>query len=231
MVMNYIWDLLIQAEEEGFLTKDIYFHLAKIYSPYMELSPQLLNSQEIEQHVEVNPYYRYFDIFKDLFHPDHTTDEAFRDALLDITLHFLAEIDRMQGLNKKEYYIRFMLRDIEANVFGKLVRDKIKSFSKKEQEIIALNMLRLYQTGEALYLIKDTLKNIFRNCFIYVKSEENDELLLYIHQKKTIENINKVQLIQEIFLPIGFQMEVYWQYHFGIIDVEETMKLDRIALY
>ncbi|KUF34079.1 MULTISPECIES: hypothetical protein [Lysinibacillus] len=231
MVMNYIWDLLIQAEEEGFLTKDIYFHLAKIYSPYMELSPQLLNSQAIEQHVEVNPYYRYFDIFKDLFHPDHTTDEAFRDALLDITLHFLAEIDRMQGLNKKEYYIRFMLRDIEANVFGKLVRDKIKSFSKKEQEIIALNMLRLYQTGEALYLIKDTLKNIFRNCFIYVKSEENDELLLYIHQKKTIENINKVQLIQEIFLPIGFQMEVYWQYHFGIIDVEETMKLDRIALY
>ncbi len=231
MVMNYIWDLLIQAEEEGFLTKDIYFHLAKIYSPYMELSPQLLNSQEIEQHVEVNPYYRYFDIFKDLFHPDHTTDEAFRDALLDITLHFLAEIDRMQGLNKKEYYICFMLRDIEANVFGKLVRDKIKSFSKKEQEIIALNMLRLYQTGEALYLIKDTLKNIFKNCFIYVKSEENDELLLYIHQKKTIENINKVQLIQEIFLPIGFQMEVYWQYHFGIIDVEETMKLDRIALY
>ncbi|SCZ09488.1 hypothetical protein SAMN02787079_04282 [Lysinibacillus sp. TC-37] len=229
--MNYIWDLLIQAEEEGFLTKDIYFHLAKIYSPYMELSPQLLNSQAIEQHVEVNPYYRYFDIFKDLFHPDHTTDEAFRDALLDITLHFLAEIDRMQGLNKKEYYIRFMMRDIEANVFGKLVRDKIKSFSKKEQEIIALNMLRLYQTGEALYLIKDTLKNIFRNCFIYVKSEENDELLLYIHQKKTIENINKVQLIQEIFLPIGFQMEVYWQYHFGIIDVEETMMLDRIALY
>lgn len=120
----------------------------------MELSPQLLNSQVIVQHVEVNPYHRYFTIFKDLFHPDHTTDEVFRDALLDITLHFLAEIDRMQGMNKKEYYIRFMLRDI-----------------------------------------------------------------------------NKVQLIQEIFLPIGFHMEVYWQYHFGIIDVEETMKLDRIALY
>lgn len=231
MVMNYIWDLLIQAEEEGFLTKDIYFHLANIYSPYMELSPQLLNSQVIEQHVEVNPYHRYFTIFKDLFHPDHTTDEDFRDALLDITLHFLAEIDRMQGMNKKEYYIRFMLRDIKANVFGKLACDKINNFTKKEQEMIALNMLKLYQTGEELQLLKDTLKNIFRNCFIYVKSEERDELLLYIYQKQTIENINKVQLIEEIFLPIGFHMEVYWQYHFGIIDVEETMKLDRIALY
>ncbi len=51
----------------------------------MELSPQLLNSKVIEQHVEVNPYHRYFTIFKDLFHPEHTTDEAFRDVLLDIT--------------------------------------------------------------------------------------------------------------------------------------------------
>ncbi|EAZ84141.1 iron-dependent peroxidase [Lysinibacillus fusiformis] len=231
MAMNYIWDLLIKTEDEGFQTKDIYFHLAQIYSPYMELSPQLLNSQVVEQHVEVNPYYRYFQIFKDLFHPDHTSDKEFRDCLLDITLHFLAEIDRMQGMNKKEFYIRFILRDIQANVFGKRVRDHIKLFSKKEQEIVALNMLRLYQTGEEIYLIKDTLKNIFKNCFIYVKSEEKAELLLYIQQKKTEKNSKKVELIQEIFLPVGYHIEVYWQYHFGIMGLEETMMLDRIALY
>lgn len=231
MAMNYIWDLLIQAEEEGFLTQDIYFHLARSYSPYMELSPQLLNAQAVEQHVEINPYYRYFHIFKELFHPDNTSDEALRNYLLDITLHFLADIDRMQGMNKKEFYIRFMLRDIEANVFGRQVRENMKAFSKREQELVAFNMLRLYQTGEALYLVKDTLKNIFKNCFIYIKSEEQDELLLYIRQKKTEENRKKVQLIQEIFLPVGFHMEIYWQYHFGIIEIEETMVVDRIALY
>lgn len=80
-------------------------------------------------------------------------------------------------------------------------------------------------------LLKDTLKRLFKGCFIYVKSEEQDELLLYIRQKKTEQNEQKVQLIQEIFLPISFHIEVYWQYHFGIIDAEETMKLDRIALY
>lgn len=96
---------------------------------------------------------------------------------------------------------------------------------------MALNMLRLYQTGEEIYLIKDTLKNIFKNCFIYVKSEEKVELLLYIQQKKTEKNSKKVELIQEIFLPVGYHIEVYWQYHFGIIGLEETMMLDRIALY
>jgi len=69
----------------------------------MELSPQLLNSQVIEQHVEVNPYHRYF---KDLFHPDHTTDEAFRDVLLDITLHFFIFLALLKsGLDMSETYL------------------------------------------------------------------------------------------------------------------------------
>ncbi|MFJ8087152.1 iron-dependent peroxidase [Lysinibacillus sp. NPDC095746] len=231
MAMNYIWDLLIKAEDEGLSKKDIYFHLAEAYSPYMELSPQLLNAQDVDQHVEVNPYYRYYGIFNGLFHPDNTSDIEFRNYLLDTVLHFLAEIDRMQGMNKREFYIRFILREIEADVFGKLVRDNIHAFTKKEQEIVALNMLRLYRTGEEIYLLKDTLKRLFKNCMIYVKSEDQDELLVYIRQKQTEQNERKVQLVQEIFLPIGFHMEVYWQYHFGIIDAEETMKLDRIALY
>ncbi|MFJ8462013.1 MULTISPECIES: iron-dependent peroxidase [Lysinibacillus] len=231
MAMNYIWDLLIKAEDEGLSKKDIYFNLAKTYSPYMELSPQLLNAQYVEQHVEVNPYYRYFEIFNNLFHPDNTTNIEFRDYLFDIALHFLAEIDRMQGMNKREFFIRFILKEIEANVFGNLVRDNIHAFTKKEQEIVVLNMLRLYQTGEEIYLLKDTLKRLFKHCIIYVKSEEQDELLLYIPQKQTEQNQRKVQLVQEIFLPIGFHIEVYWQYHFGIMDAEETMKLDRIVLY
>lgn len=92
-------------------------------------------------------------------------------------------------------------------------------------------MLKLYQTGEEIYLLKDTFKRLFKGCLIYIKSEEQDELLIYISQKKSQQNEQKVQLIQEIFLPIGFQLEVFWQYHFGIIDAEQTMQLDRIALY
>lgn len=44
----------------------------------------------------------------------------------------------------------------------KLVRDNMHAFTKKEQEIVALNMLRLYQTGEEIYLLKDTLKRLFK---------------------------------------------------------------------
>ncbi len=229
--MNYIWDLLIRAEDEGLSKKDIQFHLAKDFSPYMELSPQLLNAQQLEQQVEVNPYYRYYEIFKNLFHPDNMNDLELREYFLDFVLHFLAEIDRMQGMNKREFSIQFILREIDANVFGNTVRDNMHAFTKKEKEMVVLNILRLYQTGDEIYLLKDTMKRLFKHCMIYVKSEEQDELLLYIGQKKSALNEMKVRLVQEIFLPVNFQTEVYWQNHFGIIGAEETMKLDRIALY
>ncbi len=229
--MNYIWDLLIRAEDEGFAKKDIQFHLAKDFSPYMELSPQLLNAQHLEQQVEVNPYYRYYEIFKNLFHPDNMNDLELREYFLDFVLHFLAEIDRMQGMNKREFSIQFILREIDANVFGNTVRDNMHAFTKKEKEMVVLNILRLYQTDDEIYLLKDTMKRLFKHCMIYVKSEEQDELLLYIGQKKSELNEMKVRLVQEIFLPVNFQTEVYWQNHFGIIGAEETMKLDRIALY
>lgn len=231
MGMNYIWDLLIRAEDEGVFKKDINFILAKTFSPYMELSPKILNAHFVESIVEVNPYYRYHEIFKNLFHLEYDKEEEFREVLFDIVIHFLAEIDRMQGMNKREFFIRFVLREIGAGVFGKSIQDKLQVFTKKEEEIFALNILRLYQTGDEIYLLKDTMKKLFKGCIIYLKSEEVDELLVYIGQKQSESNQLKVQLVQESFLPIGFQMEIYWNDHFGIIDIEETMKLDRIALY
>lgn len=231
MGMNYIWDLLIRAEDEGLSKKDIKFILAKTFSPYMELSPKFLNAHFVESVVEVNPYYRYHEIFKNLFHLENDEEEEFREVLFDIVIHFLAEIDRMQGMSKREFFIRFVLREIEAGVFGKSVQDKLQVFTKKEKEIFALNILRLYQTGDEIYLLKDTMKKLFKGCIIYLKSEEVDELLVYIGQKQSESNQLKVQLIQESFLPIGFQMEIYWNNHFGIIDIEETMKIDRIVLY
>jgi hypothetical protein len=41
----------------------------------------------------------------------------------------------------------------------------------------------------------------------------------------------KVDAILEVFLPLRFRTEIYWDYHFGIIGNEEAMKVDSIAIY
>lgn len=229
--MNYIWEAIIKAEQNGGKRKDICFAAADVYSPYMEVSNVMINTRVVEKRVEINPYYRFYDIFRDLFDPNNTEHLELRQQLFDILIHFLADIDRMQGMNKREYYTKFVIHDIEAGMFGDSCREKIRLFSQAEKEVIAANLLRLYETGEALYLFKDTVRKLFANSILYTNQDGKDELLLYVGQTETQTVRDKLTLIETIFLPIPFYTEVYWSHHFGIIDVEETMQIDSIALY
>ena len=34
-----------------------------------------------------------------------------------------------------------------------------------------------------------------------------------------------------MFLPVSFKVHLFWENHFGIIDVDETMEIDEIALF
>ncbi|MBD8498803.1 iron-dependent peroxidase [Paenibacillus arenosi] len=231
MDLNYIWDQVVKAEQQGIAKSELRFVPAKVYSPYMEISREMLNDQSVERTVEINPYYRFHSIFKDLFDAENDHEEELRHTLFDLAIHFLAEIDLMQGMNKREYHIRFALRDMKAGVFGTSVSENIELFTKDEQEVIAGNVLRLYESGEAIYLLKDTLRKIFKQSTIYANCEEKDELLFYIGQPYSEQALAKIELIKDLFLPIRFQTELYWDRHFGVIDVDKTMQVDYIALY
>ncbi len=229
--MNYVWDIIIKARQLGHDENNIRFSVAESYSPYMELCNENLNFKEIEPEVELNPYYRFYEIFKGMFHIDNNEDIEFRQTLFDIAIHFLTEIDVMQGMNRREFYIRFLIDDIMRDIFGKEIKEKFCLFGRQEKKIIAENMIRLYITGEALYLLKDTVRRIFEKSTIYANYETKDELLFYIPYIRSEMNQAKMDFIKEIFLPIKFRTEIYWKEHFGIIGVEDTMKIDGIALY
>lgn len=231
--MNYIWDLLVQAQEAGMDKKGIRFLPAKVYSPYMELSLEALNATagQLDVEVEVNPHYRFPAVFRDLLDINLTEDEELRLTLFDILIHFLAELDLMQGMNKREFYIRFVLRDLEAGAFGERVKERIGLFDREEKEVIAAALLRMYDTGETLHLLRSTVSRIFRRSTIYVNSEEKDEMLFYIGQRRTERGLRKLELLMELFLPVRYRTEVYWDCHVGIIGAEDTMVLDRIAMY
>lgn len=231
MGVNYIWDLLIKSADNGMRKQQIQFTPAVSYSPYMELSYEMLNTRTIDPIVEVNPYYRYYAIFKELFPADHHEDEEFKHHLFDLVLHFLAEIDLLQGMNKREYHLQFVLKDIELGLFGKRIQSHMRLLPKVEREQIASNILRMYRTGDEIYLLRDTMRNLFKDCMIYAKSDGEDELLIYLAQEECEALKLKVALILEIFLPIRFQAKIYWKQHFGIMGADETMKLDQIALY
>lgn len=229
--MNYIWELAINAIQKGIEEDSIFYTIGRPFSGYMELSMDCINETEIPQQVEINPYYRYFDIFKRLFEPNLNENQEIIEVCHDLAIHHLKDIDVLMGMNKREYYIQFMIRDLENGYFGKYIKEKINVFSAKEKKLLANNLLRLYETGEGIYLLRDTVRRIFTSTYIFSNAEERDEIIFYLRTEQTKEKEQKLEVIKYLFLPFKCTVEVYWERIFGVIGVDDLMKIDRIMNY
>ncbi len=45
------------------------------------------------------------------------------------------------------------------------------------------------------------------------------------------EEQNRLKFLQDMFLPLNCEVFLFWEHHFGIIDVKETMELDEMVLF
>ena len=72
---------------------------------------------------------------------------------------------------------------------------------------------------------------MYPDSFVYVQQEEIERILIYIETRKTHKEEQKMDFLQSVFLPMSTQIFLFWEYHFGIIDIEETMELDNMVLF
>ncbi len=56
-------------------------------------------------------------------------------------------------------------------------------------------------------------------------------MLLYINIRENDREAGRLRFVTDMFLPVGYELRVFFEYHFGIIGVEGTMVTDEIALY
>lgn len=230
--MNYIWEILLQARKEGIPDEDLNFIPAKNPSPYMEASLKELNRTTIgEDHtIEINPFYRFYPIFKELLHIDQKEHEQLRQALVQVILHMLAQSDLKQGYNKVEYYKKFIARDINQGVFGPNIKKWYSDLEQKEQKIYLEYILKLYQTGTSIVLLKGVIHSIFPHSILYSSLESSKRLYLYLGEKQTEALNHKIQLILDTFLPFEYEVDLFYEYHFGILGQKETMHCNQLVL-
>ncbi|MCT4584562.1 MAG: hypothetical protein N4A54_06525 [Peptostreptococcaceae bacterium] len=230
--MNYIWDVFIKAKNLG-IQNNIIFKYPKRYSPYIEVSFVDLNKRDIKEdkEIEVNPYYRFHQIFKNMFLLDNKEDENFREILFDILIHYLAIIDIKQGLYKGEFYKRFILNDIkEGNYFDEL-KEYIDIFTFEEKDNLLNHLLMLYKSSNNIELFKSIVRKIFDNSIVYLNKENKNEILIYLGEYQNFMNQKKIDLLIEIFLNIKYKVLLYFEYHFGINGVDNTMKIENMVIY
>lgn len=230
--MNYIWEALLKADKENIDRKDISFKKAEVYSPYMEISLEDINLRLIPEgnSIEVNVFYRFYEVFKELCDINVTESTELRDVLLDIILHYLGELDLREGICKEEFQKKFLFNDICKGVYGETLKANIKSFNHDDLDVFLSGLITLYKTGISLQLFNRVLRNVFKKSVIYISQDNPKDIYIYLDEIKDNQLEEKVQAILDTFLPINMNSFIFWDKHFGIIGIDESMKLNETVL-
>ena len=160
--MNYIWNILIEAKQRGIDKNKITFKEAEIYSPYMEMAFENINEPNFDENtaIEINPWYRFYDIFKDLFNINLTESKELREVLFDVIVHYLGDIDSRVGLCKKQVYRTLLYKDIVKGIYGENLKDNINAFNMAERDCFLDGIINLYSCNTSLLLLRKILRKV-----------------------------------------------------------------------
>ena len=145
-------------------------------------------------------------------------------------MHQVGENDVKMGMTREEYFKKILIKALEEGVYGKEKTDEFALFTREEKEILLEGILNLYRTGDSLTLFKQILCTLLKGCIVYENRDEAFFLMIYIGQKESGNLRKKVSFLLDFFLGIQYRTEIYYEYHIGIIDVEETMFIDEITI-
>lgn len=230
--MNFIWDIALRAQAQGKEEKELFFCQAREYSPFYEQAFPCLNETQVpEGRIEANLFVRFAGIFQDLLAREEEEPTAFGEYLTDAALHALLYTDLRQGLSKRDIYIRKIRQELEQGIFWKQAAEVFREMPMETRSRLAALALTQMQTGSSLMVFRRAVKVLFPEAILYQIKEDRRKILLYLEGSKTRKREENLGFAQDMFLPINYELRVFWQYHFGIIGVDDAMRLDEIAIY
>ena len=200
-------------------------------SPWYEQSFSTLNQKDIESNIiEINALCRFSEIFSNLLSKDLVGYEEYRKYIFDILIHFLAELDLNSHLTRDDFYLMRLQNEIIDGILGKSYGDVFSSMDFYDRKNLVGLLYHEMHSVATLTIFKKAITTIYPEAMIYQIKHKPNELLLYIGQKKAIVEKN-VNIIIDLFLPMGFDIRVFWDSHFGVMSVDATMRLNELELF
>ena len=227
----------MRAAEDDIETGKLFFKPAESFSPYCEQSFKTINQRRVEDtEVEINPLARFSAIFEYLLHPDclnliFVNQQQFTAYFFDLLTHILADVDLTHGMTRREFYVRQIRRELLSGVFGTVASEGMKQLKRDKQLAVADELLCVMEVGSSVRSFCRIMKQIFADCIIYQGRLHPQRIYVYIGQKQTEQRQKQWLLIRETFLAFDAEVRVFWDKHFGIINVNETMRVDNIAIF
>ncbi len=230
--MNYAWEAALAADQAGVSRETVRYVPVWMGSPYTEVVLENINTGSLEQpEVEVNPLYRFSKVFSSLFDPDREGYEKTREIFFDIFMQYMVQLDLRQGLSRQEYILRFFLEDLLDGTCGEEAALAVGEFEKDELRPLLEQIRKLYYCGSSIYLFRQIMRRLYPDSLVYASNDTQGQILVYVGVKESEKDQKRLIFLQEMFLPIYDQVYLFWEHHFGIMDVDETMILEEMMLF
>lgn len=230
--MNCVWEVVLKAKKSGYGLEELRFINSQSPSPYTESSFDFLNSDTVEdREIEINPLYRFATQLGEIFLPDVVGYENVRAMFLDVMLHYVAIWDLRSGGDKKELRAMYILNEIQEGRFLKSIRETLLDLEFNKAKRIIFCLLDLYKCKDYITIFRKALKELYPKANLYIHSENLRKLILFTGVDKTKKDMERIEMLKELFLPISYETDTFWKYHFGIVGVKESMKIGKMALY
>lgn len=230
--MNFIWDIYLNAKSNGIKKEALFFKPAKDCSPWYEQAFSILNEKKVcDPQIEYNPLYRFSNLFQDLLSSELYEFDEYRSFMFNTISHLLIWCDLHHGLSKDTFYIQRLIRDIKSHEFGAENAAAFQGLSKTIQKNLSSLLLEQYRTGSSLLVFQAAIRLVFSNALLYKERNSPKQLILYLGNSKTDELSQRIHLLEELFLPIGYRERIFWENHFGVMDVDSVMGLDKIEIF
>ena len=223
-------EYILYAEQNQIRPSDYVFVPAPSFSPYMECAPKTLNRLSLDGGVvEVNPYYKYEKIFAMLF--DSFETEQFKDVknyVFDFWIRESYRYERLGGMTMQALKRRQLAKEILQGECGGKTRRALGCFKDDELDAVVECLMQLQDGGNEIHLFTRAVKKIFQDVYLYIL--DHKEILIYVGETEKIRTKKKLQSLQFLFLPMGMEMEVFWDKHFGVLGIEDASRLDEAVL-
>lgn len=72
---------------------------------------------------------------------------------------------------------------------------------------------------------------MYPESLVYASNEAVRQVLVYVGVKEKEEERERLEFLQDMFLTINYRVFLFWEHHFGIMDVDETMEMDEMVLF
>ena len=226
--MNCVWEILLHARESGFLLSELRFSESRNPSPYMESAFPLLNQEKIEsREIELNPLYRFGAELSPMLKDPGLRGQ--RSVLFDAFFHLLALWDLRSSYTREEFLASRLHAELREGAL-RFLREDFSLFSLSEQKLLLYGLLSLEKGAEALGIFQRALGSFYPESLLYLRAEEG-ELILSLGVPENERERRRFSLLRKLFLPLYIELVLFWDRHFGILGVAESLRIGECVLF